>query len=171
LLTASVFVEVGQPCEDEDPLPLVAGSHLSCLKSSPDNIIPQRGKRSEYGFKSEPNKSWDVLTNEPSGLNLAKDSLNVIPEPALVVHPSLFSCCAEGLTRESRRDDIHDATPWFAVKGGNVIPDRSLIQGRFFHARHKSGRCVTFPLNVTYGSYSTSEGGIRSEFETTVSGK
>jgi|TARA_Y100000294_G_scaffold37911_1_gene33583 hypothetical protein len=55
----------------------------------------------------------------------------------------------ERLARVSRSEDVHRAAPWPAVKGGNVIPDRSLIQGRVFHPRHEDGRGEGIPLDIT----------------------
>ncbi len=41
------------------------------------------------------------------------------------------------------------ATPRAAVEGGNIIPDRRLIQGFVFHPRHEGGCREGFPLDVT----------------------
>lgn len=53
------------------------------------------------------------------------------------------------LARISAKDNIHRATPRAAVEGGNVVPQRCFIQGRVFHPRHKGGRSIGFPLDVT----------------------
>jgi hypothetical protein len=66
------------------------------------------------------------------------------------------------LTREASSEDVHDATEEFAWEGVQVIPDRSLIQGRCFHPRHERGCGVAFPLTVHHsfnaGSEHESEG-------------
>jgi hypothetical protein len=56
---------------------------------------------------------------------------------------------AERLARISACEDIHRSTPRAAIEGGNVVPQRSFIQGLVFHPRHESGRSITFPLDVT----------------------
>ena len=64
---------------------------------------------------------------------------------------------AEGLAGvagrdEKRTESLHDLAEAWLADGGNVVPDRSLIQGRVRHPRHESGRRVGFPLNVSHGS-------------------
>jgi hypothetical protein len=49
---------------------------------------------------------------------------------------------------------MNAATPWPAIKGFKVIPDRCLIQGRVAHPRHESGRSMGFPLDETNSSIS-----------------
>ena len=49
---------------------------------------------------------------------------------------------AERLAGVSGRKNIHLTAPRAAVEGGNVRPDRRLIQSRVFHPRHESGVCV-----------------------------
>lgn len=76
---------------------------------------------------------------------------------------------AEGLTRiaggeDERTEALKVFNNFRADCGLNVIPDRRFIQGRFFHPRHESGRCVTFPLNVKNGSY-PSEGEVNRSSE------
>jgi hypothetical protein len=46
-------------------------------------------------------------------------------------------------------DEIHCPTPRSAVEGCEIVPDRSAIQGRFFHPRHEDGRGKGVPLDVT----------------------
>ena len=46
-------------------------------------------------------------------------------------------------------EDVHRVTPWSAVEGGNVVPNRRLIQGLIFHPRHEDGRGEGVPLDVT----------------------
>lgn len=51
--------------------------------------------------------------------------------------------------RDTCSEDMNLAAPRSAVEGGNVIPDRRLIQGRVFHPRHEGGCSEGFPLDVT----------------------
>lgn len=74
------------------------------------------------------------------------------------------------MARETCSEDIHEATPRAAVKGDNVVPDRSRIQGLVFHPRHERGRCVAFPLNVTNGSYVVFEQEVEAEFDSCGAG-
>jgi len=58
------------------------------------------------------------------------------------------------LTRIARSKDVHRATPWAAVEGDNVVPDRRRIQGRVFHPRHEDGRGEGVPLDITHSAVS-----------------
>jgi len=64
-------------------------------------------------------KSGSYFTNDPNGRR---------PEIAFVGLTFLFPSNTERLARESRSNDIHDATPRLAVKGAYVIPDRERRQ-------------------------------------------
>ena len=100
---------------------------LESLFDVPGDILDKQDRRScfsEYAAHMGPDKSF------------------ILDSPALPRH-------TEWLTRVARSDDIHDATPWFAVEGADVRPDRSLIQGRFFHPGHESGRSVGVSLDPT----------------------
>ncbi len=60
----------------------------------------------------------------------------------------------ERLARIARSDDVHRAAPRAAVEGGNIVPDRSPIQGRVFHPRHENGRGVGFPFDMAHSTIS-----------------
>ena len=64
---------------------------------------------------------------------------------------------------------MNEATPWAAIKGGNVVPDRSRIQGRIFHPCHESSRSVGFPLDVTNSAVS-GIGDVQSELKSAPPG-
>lgn len=66
-------------------------------------------------------------------------------------------------------EDIHEAAPWSAAEGGNVVPDRRAIQGRVFHPRHERGCRIGFPLDVTHSSVFW-DGDMESEVKTSGSG-
>lgn len=93
-------------------------------------------------------EAWDVLQEDERGSNLAKDPFDVVPDPSLVVFSEAFPGDGEGLAWEARRDEIHSVTKRSAVEGREVVPDRSRIQGLFFHPGHEDGRRVCFPLDV-----------------------
>lgn len=60
---------------------------------------------------------------------------------------------------------MNDSTPRLAVEGGNVVPDRSRLQGLVLHPRHEEGRCEGFPLNMTNNAEGVSEGEGEPDFE------
>jgi hypothetical protein len=59
---------------------------------------------------------------------------------------------AKVLAWESPHDDIHCAMPRSCVKGGNVAPDRCVIQALVLAARCQDAGGVCFPLNVADGT-------------------
>jgi hypothetical protein len=112
-------------------------------------------------------KSGDVLEEDERGPGVIDDSGDVRPDPPIVGNALALSCDRPRLARESRSDDIHDATPRSAWEGDKVIPDRREIQGLVFHPRHENGRREGFPLNVTNGSVSLSHCELEPEVEPT----
>jgi hypothetical protein len=94
----------------------------------------------------------NVFEEADTRFNLSDDTGDMWPEMAWVFITELASGNAEWLARITAMDDIHQATPRSAVEVGNVVPDRSAIQGRVFHPRHERGRSVGVPLDVTHSS-------------------
>jgi hypothetical protein len=110
------------------------------------------GKVTQNSSKTCSNNPWDVFQEHESRSHLSDNPADVGPDPSLVVSTELLPGNGEGLTWESRSDEIHDSTPRLAVECRDIVPDRSLIQSRLFHPCHESGRRVGIPLNVTHGS-------------------
>ena len=96
----------------------------------------------------------DVFEEDESGIAFPDDAGDMGPEMARISFAETPPGNREWLARVARSEDIHDATPWPAVKGCKVIPDRCLIQGLVRHPRHESGRYVGFPLDVTHSAVS-----------------
>lgn len=96
----------------------------------------------------------DIFEEDDRGGALADDARNVRPEMARISFAEAPSGNREWLARVARSEDIHEAAPWSAVEGGNVVPDRCRIQGLVCHPRHESGCCEGFPLDVTHSPVS-----------------
>ncbi len=111
--------------QHENPLASVTGFHLCRRKHSPFRIEPIFGQLREYPndrrgklFASVWNKEpWNVFEEKPRGVSFANDSPRVWPEVSRVGFKLSLSRDAVSLARDSRNDDIHDATPSFAVEG------------------------------------------------------
>jgi len=91
-------------------------------ETSPVRIEPELGKVGEDVWEAESNKSGDVLQEHVSRSHVSNDPGNVWPDPSLVIDTELLARDAEGLTRESRSDDVHSATPRWDVKGDEIVP-------------------------------------------------
>jgi hypothetical protein len=91
----------------------------------------------------------DVLEKAPLGLDFTGDAGNVWPQVAGILLSPLAAGDAERLAGVSGSDTINFATPWVAVKGSNVRPDRRRIQPSCFHMRNKEAGDIGFPLDST----------------------
>lgn len=120
----------------------------------------------EDAVGSQGHMPFDVFEEAPFGLHLPDDPPDVWPEVPGVFFPASLACKAERLTGITGSEDMNAVTPRAAVEGGNVRPDRSLIQGRVFHPRHESGRREGFPLDVTNSAIS-GLGDMEPEFKAT----
>lgn len=153
---------------DPDALASVRCSNGCRAEQAPFRIEPEVGKVVEDMGEPESNKLGDVLQQDELGSHVSDDGCDGRPEPAVIVSPSLLPGRAERLAGEPGSDEIHSATPRLAVEGGEVIPDRSVIQARLPHPFHEDGRCVGVPLNVSHGSYPCH--GSEGELEPSVAG-
>ncbi len=94
----------------------------------------------------------DVLEKTPLGLDFTGDAGNMWPQVAGILLSPLASGDAERLAGVSGSDAINFSTPWLAVKGSNVRPDRRRIQPSCFHMRNKEAGNIGFPLDITNGT-------------------
>ena len=160
--------------QDEEALAVVGRADLRCAETVPFRIEPQAGQRPKNLFGGtaavDSKEPWDVLEKHPFGANLPNDAPDIGPEPALVRRAEAFARVGRGLAGEAGRDEIHASAPRATVEGGDVVPDRSWIQGRVCHPRHERGRCVGFPLNVTHSSVRVAEGDSEAEIESSAAG-
>lgn len=143
----SPSVAVGQ---NEEPFALMGGSHVGCAKQAPLRIEPEPGQIPENeGQSASGNKGRHVLQPHEPGSYFANAIADVGPDPPLVFDAFARAGGGPGLTREARRDAIHDATPASAIEGEQVRPDRRRIQPPFCHARDNCCGSIGFPLDVS----------------------
>ena len=119
--------------------------------------------------KSESQMMRDVFQKDEGRLAIADDAGDVRPEMSGIVGAAALAGDGERLARIARKDDVHAAAPASAVKGGNIVPDRRLIQGRVFHPRHEHGCGVGFPLDVTHSPIVV-DGKMQGEVEAACAG-
>ena len=149
----------------------MAGAAISSREITPDRIEPVRGKPGKDVFETpSSNEAWHVLQEDEPGSHVHSEPKESRPQPSVVVGARPLSGVAPGLAGESRRDNIHAASPAASREGGEVVPDRRAIQGLVVHPRHESGRCCGFPLNVTHGAHSSGHGELESDVEPSVAG-
>lgn len=58
----------------------------------------------------------------------------------------------EGLAGITGSDEMNAAAPGPAVKGSQIVPDKSRSQGRVRHPRHESGRGESVSLDIANGA-------------------
>jgi hypothetical protein len=104
--------------------------------------------------KSEAEMVRDVFEKHEGRFAFPDNSRDVRPEMPWVVRPAPPPGDGEWLARITRKEDVHATAPASAVEGGNVVPDRSPIQGRVFHPGHEYCRGIGFPFDVTHTAVS-----------------
>lgn len=115
------------------------------------------------------NESCHILAEEQSRTNLFDDSQNVGPQVTLITGAEPSPSRRVGRARPARNDAIHDATPRAAVEGGEIRPDRRVIQETFPHRLFQTPDGEGFPLHVTHrASISNSE--VESKVEPAAAG-
>jgi len=97
---------------------------------------------------AKPSKPWHVLQEREARLHLANDADRIGPEVTLVVLVASCSCDGEWLAREARRDEIHASSPWSPVEGGDVVPDRGVIEISLGDPSHEDALAVGVSLDV-----------------------
>lgn len=149
VLSRCVRVGVGQT---EPPLSLVWSANVGRCETEPFRIVPCFGQRPENVVDPHSKDAWDVFQEDESRSHLANDSINVGPEPSIVVESGALADNGDWLARESRSDEIHNATPRSAIEGCEIVPNRSFRQGLAFHPCHEDGRGVSVPFTETHSS-------------------
>ena len=140
--------------EDEQPFALVGRADFRRREEACRKAVAHADQSSGDFGEAEAEMMGDVLEEHEGRLDLADDAGDVRPEVARIVRAPALARDGERLARIARSDDVHRAAPRAAVEGGNVVPDRRLIQGRVFHPRHEDGRGVGVPLDVTHSAIS-----------------
>ena len=102
--------------------------------------------------KSQIEMSFDILGEQPVGLDFPCDAGDIGPKVSRIGVSLSLAAHAERLTGITGSDDMNAATPRTAIKGFEIVPNRCRSQGRFFHPRHESGRSMGFPLDVSHSA-------------------
>lgn len=156
-------------CKDEQSLAPVRCADFRRRKQSCRKDVAHADQFSGDLGKSEAQMIGDIFEENDRGIAFSDDAGDMGPQMARISFAETPSGNREWLARVARSEDIHEAAPWSAFEGGNVVPDRCRIQGLVCHPRHESGRCVGFPLDVTHSAISgTSD--VESEIEPASAG-
>jgi hypothetical protein len=157
---------VGQ--EEEAPPPM-RGADLSRREQARFNAEAQLSKASDDVGEAQREMPLDIFAEHPFGPDLVDDPGDFRPEVAGIGGSATIAREAEGLAGIAGRDEMNAATPWAAVKGSQIVPDRRRSQGRVRHPRHESCRSMGFPLDVT-DSAILRFGDVQPEVEAGVAG-
>jgi hypothetical protein len=93
--------------------------------------------------------SADIFKEAERGADFSHHAKDIWPEVSWVFRAALFARNTKGLARVACSDAIHRATPWLAVEGYKICPNRCRIQGVFCHPRRQNGAGIGFDLNKT----------------------
>ena len=146
---ASDAVGVGQ---DEEAATPVACAHFSRCEQARFCAVAQTLKACGDFGKSQIDMPFDVLGENSAGPDFADDPFDLGPQVARVEFAAPLSGEAEGLAGITGREDMNAIAPLSAVERSEIVPYKRRLQGRVFHPRHESGRCMSFPLDVTHSS-------------------
>lgn len=150
--------------EDEQALAAVRCADFRRRKQSCRNDVTHADQFSGDFGKSEAEMMGDIFEEYDGCIAFADDARDVGPKVSRISRPKAPPGNREWLARIACSEDIHEAAPWSAVEGSNVVPDRCRIQGLVFHPRHESSRCEGFPLDVTHSPVSGT-GDVEAEIE------
>ncbi len=141
-------------CEDEQPLALVGRADFRRREEACRKAVAHADQSCGDFGEAEAEMMGDILKKDEGRLDLADDAGDMRPEVTRIVHAAALARDGKWLARIARREDIHRATPWFAVEAGNIVPDRRAIQGRIFHPRHDNGCGEGFPFDMAHSTIS-----------------
>jgi len=138
--------------EDEQPLSLVGRADFRRREEACRKAVAHADQSAGDFGEAEAEMMGDILEEDEGRIDLTDDPGDMRPEVTRVVRAPALARDRERLARIARSDDVHRATPRAAVEAGNVVPDRSLIQGRVFHPRHESGCGEGFPFDMAHST-------------------
>jgi hypothetical protein len=136
--------------EDEEPLAPMRRADFRRREEACRKPVAQADQVSGDLGKAETEMMGDVLEEDKGRRALSDDARDVRPEVARIGGREPPPGDRERLARIARKHEVHAAAPRSAVEGGNVVPDRRVIQGRVLHPGHNEGRGEGFPLDVTH---------------------
>jgi hypothetical protein len=149
-LDASLALGVGQ---DPEALPPMRGTNIVRSQLTPFRVVPQRGQVPENSTKPPNSEHWRVLHERESWSYLANDASELRPQAAsLSVDACSFAGCADVLAGEPAADDVNVSSPWVAVEGLHVIPDREAWQVPVSLPGEQDGSAVGINLNSADGA-------------------
>ena len=140
--------------EDKEPFTPVGRADFRRREEACRKLVAHADQSAGDFGEAEAEMMGDILEKDEGRLDLADDAGDVRPEVARILAAEPSACDRERLARISSSDDVHRAAPRAAVEGSNVVPDKSLIQGRIFHPRHESGCGVGFPFDMAHSTIS-----------------
>lgn len=146
----------------------MAGAHVGRGQSDPLRIPPEVGQFSQdagggalvklafffvHNGGGGSSDACDVLQKHAPRTAVGGDADHLVEQAGSgAVKAGAPAGDAEILAGESRNDAIHRSTPASSIEGGDVGPDRSVIQAPLLHARDQDCGGVGFPLNVADGA-------------------
>jgi hypothetical protein len=140
--------------EDEQPLALVGRADFRRREEACRKAVAHADQSCGDFGEAEAEMMGDILKKDEGRLDFADDTGDMRPKVTRIVRAAALARDGERLARIARSDDIHRAAPRSAIEGSNVVPYRSLIQGRVFHPRHESGCGEGFPFDMAHSTIS-----------------
>jgi hypothetical protein len=167
--------EVSAPGKAEPSVAAVRCPNVGRSDSNPFRIEPEFMKRAEDGAEAVVafrDDRLDVFEQDHRRSAAFHDPDHVEEEDAAisVEDPGSLAGKRNVLAGETANDEIHPSAIEFRWEGSNVSPDRSRIQGFFFHASPQNRGSEGFPLHET-ATASSSKDLLDGEVETADAGE
>lgn len=172
-LSESADIGVGHP-EPEDSLAPVRGA---CVRSSRDerlNAVIHARHSFDDSLKPQGGVSTHVLAKDCARTDLTNDAKNVGDHVSRVVSSESLAGARVADARVAANDEIHKSTPSSTIEGGQVAPDRRLIQAAFFHTRDQDAGGICLPFDVAHDARReacSSESSLDAEIEPSDAGR
>jgi hypothetical protein len=112
-----------------------------------ESHIPAIGKVADDQTQAPFEEPPDFFQEDDCRLDLADNTEDVGPDPALVLGLFALAGHAPRLARDARVEDINRFTPRFAVEGGDIRPDSERRYGALFSTRRQDCGRMGFSLN------------------------
>ena len=146
LPTESLTVGVGT--KDEHPRAEMRGAQLSRLEQIPLRIEPVFGQGPQNVLEPSAGELGHVLQEDEAGSNLANDSCDRRPEPAIIGDASAAAGGRPGLARESGSDDAHTSKQRSTIEAFQARENRRCIQPPFLDASSQYLGRICLSLDV-----------------------
>lgn len=143
---------------EPDSFSFVGSTGMDSSQHSVSSHVAHRGQLGSDSDTSAKSESWGVFHEDVARSNLANDPPHFPPQSAsLAFEPRAFARDADVLAWEASRYHVNKSSPWRAVEGAYIIPDREGVQASIVLTGDQHVPCIGVVLDGAHGSESAEE--------------